>query len=65
MRDLFASSDVLCLLPVPDAEICYLPHLPLKEAYESLLRKLIEETPWRAEEITMWGKRHVQPRLTA
>jgi alkylated DNA repair dioxygenase AlkB len=63
--DLFASSNELRRLPVAGAEIWYLPHLPLEAAHESLLRNLIDETPWRAEEITVWGKRHLQPRLTA
>ena len=30
-----------------------------------LLETLIDVTPWRAEEIVVWGKRHPQPRLTA
>lgn len=55
----------LRLLPITDAEIYHLPRLRLPEAPTFLLRKLIEQTPWRAEEITVWGKRHVQPRLTA
>lgn len=65
MRDLFASGDDLWLLPIPCAEVCYLAHIRLEEPYRALLRRLIGETPWRAEEITVWGKRHVQPRLTA
>ena len=55
----------LQVLPIPDAEIGYLPRLPLQEPVESMLRKLIEEIPWREEEITVRGMRHVQPRLTA
>lgn len=30
-----------------------------------LLEKLIDVTPWRSEEIVVWGKRHPQPRLIA
>jgi len=30
-----------------------------------LLRQLIEETPWRQEQVTVWGKTHMQPRLIA
>lgn len=65
MRDLFASTNELRLLPIPDAEIYYLAGPLQWETGETLLRRLIEETPWRAEEITVWGKRHLQPRLTA
>lgn len=32
---------------------------------ESILKTLIDVTPWRAEEILVWGKRHLQPRLIA
>ncbi len=32
---------------------------------EDYLHKLIEKTPWRQEEITVWGKTHLQPRLSA
>lgn len=64
MHDLFAPAYELRSMPVADAEICYLPHLRLKEPHESLLQRLIDETPWRAEQITVWGKRRVQPRLT-
>lgn len=65
MPDLFASEHELRLLPIAGAEIYYLPRLPLPEPPAALLRKLIEQTPWRAEEVFVWGKRHMQPRLTA
>lgn len=65
MRDLSASANEPCLLPIPDAEIYYLAGLLQEKTGEALLRRLIDETPWRAEEITVWGKRHLQPRLTA
>lgn len=65
MRNLFAPADELRLLPIPAAEIYYLAHLHLQVSHEVLLQRLIDETPWRAEEITVWGKQYVQPRLTA
>ena len=65
MRDLFAIDDEPGRLPVQDAEILYLSSLSLPAADEELLRTLVGETPWRAEEIVVWGKRHLQPRLTA
>ena len=30
-----------------------------------MLERLVAETAWRAEVITVWGKQHPQPRLTA
>lgn len=48
-----------------EAEVFLLRSIPLHVPTAQLLRELIVETPWRAEEITVWGKKHLQPRLTA
>lgn len=32
---------------------------------DEVLRALIENTPWRSEDVVVWGKHHQQPRLTA
>ena len=34
-------------------------------AAASLRRRLREETPWREETVLVYGKRYLQPRLTA
>lgn len=47
------------------AEVMLLRHLDLPRPAETLLSELIRETPWRSEEITVWGKKHLQPRLIA
>jgi len=48
-----------------DAEIIYLPtFLSVNEAQE-LFANLLENTPWQHDEITLFGKTHPQPRLTA
>ena len=47
--DLFAGEPSLELLSIEDAD----------------LRELIERTSWQSESITVWGKKHLQPRLTA
>lgn len=65
MHDFFTSEDELRRLPISDAEIYLLPRLDLPEPPGTLLCKLIAQTPWRAEEVTVWGKRHLQPRLSA
>jgi alkylated DNA repair dioxygenase AlkB len=39
--------------------------MPLPAPAEILLHNLIADIPWRAEEIVLWGKRHMQPRLIA
>ncbi len=33
--------------------------------YDHWLNWFVEQTPWRSEEITLFGKRYLQPRLTA
>jgi alkylated DNA repair dioxygenase AlkB len=48
-----------------DGELAYLARLPLPWPPEQALRRLIDETAWRAETVTVYGKRHLQPRLTA
>jgi alkylated DNA repair dioxygenase AlkB len=52
-------------LPLPDASVALLPQLALPLPFELVLAQLIAETPWRAEFITLWGKRMAQPRLTS
>ncbi|HYE38825.1 MAG TPA: alpha-ketoglutarate-dependent dioxygenase AlkB [Ramlibacter sp.] len=52
-------------IALPDGELGYLDRLPLPMAPEEVLQRLIAETAWRAETITVFGKRHLQPRLTA
>jgi alkylated DNA repair dioxygenase AlkB len=48
-----------------DAEVLFLRHFYLSLPADELLHELIAGTPWKSEEIVVWGKRHPQPRLTA
>jgi len=63
--DLFSATQELAQVPMHDAEVYYLCHLPLSEPADEVLRHLIDEVPWKAEKIVMWGKTFLQPRLTA
>jgi alkylated DNA repair dioxygenase AlkB len=63
--DLFASSKILSPIPVPDGELSFLAQLDLPLGNEEVLARLIAETAWRSEVITLWGKQYPQPRLTA
>lgn len=63
--DLFTSSNSLVPIPIPDGELLWLEQLPLGLGNAEVLARLIGETDWRAESITLWGKQHLQPRLTA
>jgi alkylated DNA repair dioxygenase AlkB len=63
--DLFPSRIAFERIPLADAEIFYLPELPLAQTAEAVMNQLIDEVPWRAENIVMWGKPVPQPRLIA
>lgn len=52
-------------LALPDGEISYTSKLfsdPIAAAY---FKELLQHTPWRSDSITVFGKTHQQPRLTA
>ena len=63
--DLFAHPASLTNIALEDGTLAMLPQLPLPISNEEMLARLIDETNWRAEFITLWGKRIAQPRLTA
>jgi alkylated DNA repair dioxygenase AlkB len=63
--DLFPARVTLERIPLADAEIYYLPKLPLALTAEAVMNQLIDEVPWRAENIVVWGKTVPQPRLIA
>lgn len=63
--ELFTSSNQLVPIPIEDGELAWLSQLGLGMGNDEALARLIAETAWRAESITLWGKRHLQPRLTA
>ncbi|MEC5159919.1 alkylated DNA repair dioxygenase AlkB [Janthinobacterium sp. CG_23.3] len=61
--DLFSASDTLTPIPIDDGELFFLHRLDLPPG--DMLAQLIAQTDWRTEYLTLWGKRHAQPRLTA
>lgn len=64
MKDLFGSSEME-RLPLVDAELCLQREIKLCQPAGQLLDRLIQITPWRQEEIQVYGKYHLQPRLSA
>jgi alkylated DNA repair dioxygenase AlkB len=52
-------------LPMVDADISLCQQVALGQSYDKLLRELIDNIAWRQEEVTIYGKRHLQPRLSA
>jgi len=63
--DLFSSSTALTPIPVRDGELGWLAQLPLPWPNDEVLARLIRETAWRQDSIVVYGKRHLQPRLSA
>lgn len=52
-------------LPLIDSDISFYPEINLHKPSDVLLIELIRQTPWRQEQITIYGKRWPQPRLSA
>jgi alkylated DNA repair dioxygenase AlkB len=63
--DLFNDDAQLTPIPLEDGELAMLRQLGLGAPNEEVLARLIEATAWRSEVITLWGKQHPQPRLSA
>jgi alkylated DNA repair dioxygenase AlkB len=65
MEDLFRSLTDFRPVRLPDADVSYLRNFDLGLSPDVLLHALITETPWRQENVTVWGKTFRQPRLVA
>jgi len=63
MNSLFQSEPIV--FDLPDAEIIYFPAFLSREEADCLFLELLENIPWQQDEITVYGKKHLQPRLTA
>ena len=63
--DLFGAEPALQHLNIEDADISFMQQIDLGEPTDDVLRELIEETPWRHEAVTIYGKKFMQPRLIA
>jgi alkylated DNA repair dioxygenase AlkB len=63
--DLFTSSKILTPIPLADGALSFLEQVPLSLPNDEVLARLIADTAWRSETITVWGKQHPQPRLSA
>ena len=62
MLDLFPKEKII--LPLPDAVFKFYPNFFNKEEADMLFDKLMNETPWQQDDITIFGKKIAQPRLT-
>jgi alkylated DNA repair dioxygenase AlkB len=62
MLDLFPKEKII--LPLPDAVFEYYPNFFTNDEAEALFKKIHDETKWQHDEITIFGKKIAQPRLT-
>ncbi|MFM1754606.1 MAG: hypothetical protein RLZZ236_1545 [Bacteroidota bacterium] len=65
MESLFNFHSEPQVLDLPDAEIIYYPQLFVKEQADTIFYELLKEIAWQQDNITVYGKTHPQPRLTA
>jgi alkylated DNA repair dioxygenase AlkB len=65
MDDLFSHSAGFDSLPMTDANVSFWHQFYPAARAAGLMQKLLQETPWRQEQITVWGKAYSQPRLSA
>lgn len=63
--DLFSDEAGLQAIPIEDGELALLHQLPLPLSNAEVFARLLEETAWRHDSVVVYGKRHLQPRLTA
>lgn len=63
MLNLFPEEKII--LKLPDAIFEYYPNFFTKEKADELYDLLYKNTPWQQDIITVYGKNHQQPRLTA
>lgn len=59
------SSDDIELVPMPDADVRFRPSFYSPPRTTDLLNRLLGEIRWKQETITLWGRQHLQPRLSA
>jgi alkylated DNA repair dioxygenase AlkB len=65
LESLFNFHSEPAALDLPDAEIIYYPQFFDKEQADKIYTELLQEIAWQQDNITVFGKTHPQPRLTA
>jgi alkylated DNA repair dioxygenase AlkB len=63
--DLFSHGGGLQAIPIEDGELALLAQLPLPISNAEVFERLLRETGWRHDTVVVYGKRYLQPRLTA
>ena len=64
-HSLFEQHAAFTKIPLPDADLSFTEHFYAPAIADQLFSQLLKEIDWRQEHIQVWGKLHLQPRLTA
>lgn len=62
---LFPDDREFARIAMPDADVVLQRSFDLGAPPEAVFAALVDETSWRSETVTLWGKTYVQPRLLA
>lgn len=65
MKDLFSFNQTFEPLNMTDADVSILRGLQTHSSYSKILSSLLENTKWQQREMNMYGRKVLQPRLTA
>lgn len=65
MRDLFSSEARFEKIPMDDADVSFMTQFPFPMSDNDIFNKILNDTVWLHEEVVVWGKSYLQPRLTA
>lgn len=63
--DLFSTEERFTPVRIPDAEVYFLRYLVTGMPDTRIFQELVQETPWKQEDVVVWGKKYPQPRLIA
>lgn len=62
---LFGANRIFDTIPMPDAQVRFMHAFYRQPFSGALMERLLREISWRQETIVLWGKEHLQPRLSA
>ena len=65
MKDLFSSSQEFEDLRLPDADVSILRDLETHAPHDLIFKRLLNESKWQQREMNIYGRKVLQPRLTA
>ena len=65
MQELFPENKGKFHTSLPNGELIYYPNFLQLEKADAYFSHLLEEIPWQADKITVFGKTYDQPRLTS